>query len=89
MRPLAASASAADVAAATGVFFEQPTPEALIEAVERFEKHEPAFRPEAIRGHAERFGAPRFRRELEREIERCLSSQAPARRSPATPMSAE
>jgi len=54
-------------ARATGVWFDEQTPEALVRAVHRFEAAEGFFDPKAIRGHAERFSAPRFRAEIERE----------------------
>jgi glycosyltransferase involved in cell wall biosynthesis len=48
----------------TGVWYEAPNAESLIEAVGRFESSEQRFDPAAIRKHAERFGAERFRREM-------------------------
>lgn len=54
----------------TGLWFEAQTPEALREAVLRFEAAESRFDPAAIRAHAERFGAERFRSELSAAIER-------------------
>ncbi|MCZ6462895.1 MAG: glycosyltransferase [Proteobacteria bacterium] len=59
--------------APTGVHFDQPTPEALAEAVERFEKLEARFDGARIRAWAERFGAPRFRRELTEQIDTALA----------------
>lgn len=49
---------------ATGVFFEEQTPESLKDAVDLFEGHENGLSPGACRRNAERFGAERFRREL-------------------------
>ena len=46
----------------TGVFFREQTPEALSEAVARFERIQ--FDPYAIQQHARRFSTERFRREL-------------------------
>ncbi len=46
----------------TGLFFRQQSVEALMEAVERFERR--SFDPAAARANAERFSIPRFRREL-------------------------
>jgi glycosyltransferase involved in cell wall biosynthesis len=43
----------------TGLFFERQSPEALIEAVERFRQREP-FDPRLLRRHAEEFSRPRF-----------------------------
>lgn len=54
----------------TGLFFHEPTPESLIEAVENLDRHE--FRPEDLRQHAQRFGAARFREELASAIDRAL-----------------
>jgi glycogen synthase len=54
-------------ARATGVWFEEQTPESLVRALVRFETAEPFFDAKAIRAHAERFSAARFRSEFERE----------------------
>jgi glycosyltransferase involved in cell wall biosynthesis len=43
----------------SGIFFSEPTPEALIEAVERLERQR--WNPRAIRAHAERFGVASFK----------------------------
>ncbi len=59
---------------ATGVFFDEQTPEALLRALHRFEAAEPFFDAKAIRSHAERFSAPRFRSEIERETTRLLEA---------------
>ena len=58
---------------ATGIWFAPQVPEALIEAVLRFEKLERQFETAEIRHFAERFGPERFRREFEREIELTLA----------------
>jgi len=63
--PLAGPPDAA--ARATGVWFEEQTPDALVRALTRFEAAESFFDAKAIRAHAERFSAPRFRAEIERE----------------------
>ncbi|TQF76994.1 glycosyltransferase family 4 protein [Elioraea sp. Yellowstone] len=47
--------------APTGLLFAEQTAEALIEAVERFERNRGAFTPAACRANAERFSAARFR----------------------------
>jgi glycosyltransferase involved in cell wall biosynthesis len=49
---------------ATGVFFDDQTPEAIEAAVGAFEAREEEFRPEACRHNAERFGPRRFREEF-------------------------
>lgn len=61
-------------ARATGVWFEEQTPEALVRALHRFEAAEGFFDPKAIRAHAERFSAPRFRAEIEREAAQLVES---------------
>lgn len=48
-------------AAATGVFFEEQTPAALIEAVERFEANLEGFDPRVARAQAERFDKEIFK----------------------------
>jgi glycosyltransferase involved in cell wall biosynthesis len=61
--------------APTGIWFAPQTPEALAAAVERFEAEERAFDPAAIRAHAERFAAARFRREMLAAVEETLASR--------------
>jgi len=61
-----------DAFGATGVLFGKQTPEALCEAVERFEKNENAFEPRALRRWAERFSPARFDEALDCEIEAAL-----------------
>jgi glycosyltransferase involved in cell wall biosynthesis len=46
----------------TGLFFREPTVEALIETVQQFERM--SFDPAAARANAERFGVERFKQEL-------------------------
>lgn len=48
----------------TGMFFKEQTPEALIDAVEEFERNQGLFSPEACRKNAERFNPERFRFEI-------------------------
>jgi glycosyltransferase involved in cell wall biosynthesis len=48
----------------TGVFFDAQTPDAIAEAVLRFEAREAAFDPAACRRNAERFSDQRFREEF-------------------------
>jgi len=52
----------------SGVFFHQPTPEALAEAVRRLDECD--FCPESLRRHAQRFDASRFAQELGEVLER-------------------
>jgi len=52
----------------TGLFFREPRPEALIEAVRRLDQYH--FDPDHLRDHARRFGVPRFKRELRATLEK-------------------
>lgn len=61
--------------AATGLFFDDPSPAALAEAITRFEAHESRFDAVAIRRNAERFAVPRFCDEIRAQIERCLAGE--------------
>jgi glycosyltransferase involved in cell wall biosynthesis len=58
---------------ATGVFFDEQTPESLEEAVELFERHKDEFRPDACHRHAERFGQQRFQSEFRSTVEELWS----------------
>lgn len=55
----------------TGLFFDEPHPRALCQAVERFEKMR--FDRGAIRANAERFGGERCRRQLQSAIQEILA----------------
>ncbi len=57
------------IAGKTGVFFNEQTIESLTDAVNRLERDYAAFDPVAIRAHAERFNAPRFREEFLKLVE--------------------
>jgi glycosyltransferase involved in cell wall biosynthesis len=59
--------------APTGLFFDAQTPDALTDAVRRFEASADRFDPAAIRRHAEAFRGERFRSELRAEIDRTLA----------------
>ena len=61
--------------APTGVFFSPQTPEALVAAIERFEKESERFDPNAIRAHAESFSVPRFHREMRAALDEALAGQ--------------
>ena len=66
--------------AATGIFFDEQSPAALVAAVRRFETEEARFDAAAIRCHAECFAVPRFCDEIRAEIDRCLAGEGdPAR----------
>jgi glycosyltransferase involved in cell wall biosynthesis len=58
--------------APTGVFFREPTPEALAGAVERFAELETKLDPHAIRANAERFSLENFRAGIARAIDEVL-----------------
>lgn len=53
----------------TGVFFHEQTVESICDAVGRFERDKAAFKPEAIRAHAEKFNASRFRADFLKLVE--------------------
>jgi glycosyltransferase involved in cell wall biosynthesis len=48
----------------TGLFFDEQSPKAIIDALRRFEVIEGHFQPEKIRQHAESFSAERIRKEF-------------------------
>ncbi|HEM46335.1 MAG TPA: hypothetical protein ENO23_04730 [Alphaproteobacteria bacterium] len=80
VRPLALSAADtigdAPAGAATGILFERPDTNGLLDALTVFERHEHAFDPKPIRAHAERFSTERFLHEIGEEIEATLSAGA-------------
>lgn len=49
---------------ATGVFFDRPEVQSMIEAIQTFEAAEDRFRPETIRDNARQFGRARFMAEM-------------------------
>lgn len=49
----------------TGIFFEEPTAESLIDAVNRFELAIGSFKPQVLRAQAEKFSTERFKKEFE------------------------
>jgi UDP-N-acetylmuramyl pentapeptide phosphotransferase/UDP-N-acetylglucosamine-1-phosphate transferase/glycosyltransferase involved in cell wall biosynthesis len=57
------------IAGKTGVFFNEQTAESLCEAVMRLEREYASFDPAAIRAHAEKFNATRFREEFLKLVE--------------------
>lgn len=59
-----------DAAQPTGVFFDAQTEDAIIAAVERFERDGGAITPAACRANAERFAPERFRQEFSALVER-------------------
>ncbi len=60
----------------TGTFFHEPTPQALAEAVLRFDAE--AVDPLACRANAERFAADRFRRAIREAVEAVLAGEEPS-----------
>ncbi|WP_309897207.1 glycosyltransferase [Archangium sp.] len=56
----------------TGLFFDEQTPAALVEAVRRFEAWEPHFRPADARAQAERFSRATFLRSVKAEVDALL-----------------
>ncbi|SFN41389.1 glycosyltransferase [Variovorax sp. OV329] len=57
----------------TGLFFEEQSADSLIEAIQRFEAHEDAFRPEVMQAHAQSFDTSVFRARLSELIESLLA----------------
>ena len=54
----------------TGVFFYEPTPESLVNAIRLFEEHEEVFQAERLRDHSLQFDRPIFRARIESFIRR-------------------
>ena len=71
-----ARASNPTEAPATGVYFEEQTPEALLAALDLFEANEAAFEPKRIREWSLQFGIQRFRADFRRDIEKLLERPA-------------
>jgi glycosyltransferase involved in cell wall biosynthesis len=65
----------------TGLFFERPEPDALAEALDRFDAV--AWDPHTIRENAERFSISRFVEETRRLLERVAQSTSPAATAPS------
>ncbi len=53
----------------TGVFFDEQTPESLVDAIEIFERHRNRFDPERIRAHVEPFDRKYFKERMHQLIE--------------------
>ena len=60
----------------TGVFFQEQTVDALLEALKRLEGMEDRFDPEVIRNQAGQFGRKRFIAEMERFLVWCMRDHA-------------
>ena len=59
----------------TGLFFDEQTPEALVEAVERYEPIEAKFSSNRIVQHAEKFNRQKFKEGMRRVIERLIEEK--------------
>jgi glycosyltransferase involved in cell wall biosynthesis len=70
------SAHGPDDGDATGVFFHRAEPEALIQAIERFEKAEAIFEPRRLRRWANRFSPARFDAAFDRELEAAMDTRS-------------
>ena len=57
----------------TGVFFREPSPQGLVDAVERFESHD--FSLEALLASAARFGRERFKREMIAQVGKVMGQK--------------
>jgi glycosyltransferase involved in cell wall biosynthesis len=57
----------------TGLFFDSQTPEALAEAIGRFEASAHRFEPKALRARAEVFDRPIFKERMAKYVESCLA----------------
>jgi glycosyltransferase involved in cell wall biosynthesis len=71
----------------TGLFFEEQSAEAIIAAVDAFEREPGQIRPEDCRANAERFSAARFREELFARVAQSVPEigRRGVARAPATP----
>ena len=67
----------------TGVFFHEQTPEAVVEAIERFEREADRFDPRAARRQAVLFRKERFDRELFAYLDRVMQREPDATRRAA------
>jgi glycosyltransferase involved in cell wall biosynthesis len=65
---------------ATGMFFHEQTPAAVVEAVRAFEANASGFDPHAIRAHAETFATPLFKAKFLRLVEQAMDPARSARR---------
>ncbi len=62
----------------TGLFFDEPTPRALTDAIRRFEQNEHLFHPREISDWARGFGEERFQREILAWIDSILGQRSAA-----------
>jgi glycosyltransferase involved in cell wall biosynthesis len=59
----------------TGLLFDTPTPEALVEALRQFESFERSFEPARARARAELFSEERFRAAVRRKVEALVTAR--------------
>ena len=62
-----------ECATPTGIFFYEQSSNAVVGAVNQFEKYESSFSPELIRKHALKFSEARFREELARFVKKAVN----------------
>lgn len=74
-----------DGTGATGVFFHEQTPEALIEAIERFEANIDRFDPQVARAAAEQFDKAVFKERVSESIDAILRERRRARERSRAP----
>jgi glycosyltransferase involved in cell wall biosynthesis len=65
----------------TGVFFDEPTPAGLRQALAAFERDESRFLPDDLRRWSKRFDLPRFKREIAAWLQAALATRQPLRRA--------
>lgn len=70
----------------TGVHFAQQSVSAVLDAVDRFERHRTAIAPAACRANAERFSAATFRRAFMIEVTRTIAAAGARERSTSRPV---
>jgi glycosyltransferase involved in cell wall biosynthesis len=61
--------------AATGVFFDEPSVDSMMEAIERFELHEQWFDPHVIRQHAAGFRRDLFKQRIVDQVTKALAAK--------------
>jgi len=59
----------------TGLLFDTPEPEALVEALQQFESFERSFEPARARARAELFSEERFRAAVQRKVEALVAAR--------------
>jgi len=58
----------------TGVLYDRQTSDAIVDAVERFERHEPRIDRDACRANASRFAAERFRTAFAAQVDEAMTA---------------